>query len=242
MMTNGINLKAELDKLEHAEDRISERLFQQITDVFAKDMFAENNVIRNLKNKIKHNEIVELKSFDPAQVYKIDSIKKLSIKYRLRFLHSSLYKYEFPAEAIFKIRELERRNKTQFQDFYLLAPKEVFELGDINADPLLFVKMSDQNFYLIHHWGNDLNWLRAIKNYPLRGISEFLISVLAFAFIFQLLIPSSVMNIEPGKEIVFRLWLTTHCFIAFFAFFIFLGALCNKGFSNSDWKSKYFNS
>jgi hypothetical protein len=222
MMTNGINLKAELDKLEHAEDRISERLFQQITDVFAKDMFAENNVIRNLKNKIKNNEIVELKSFDPTQVYKIDSIKKLSIKYRLRFLHSSLYKYEFPAEAIFKIRELERRNETQFQDFYLLAPKEVFELGDINAD--------------------DLNWLRAIKNYPLRGISEFLISVLAFAFIFQLLIPSSVMNIEPGKEMVFRLWLTTHCFIAFFAFFIFLGALSNKGFSNSDWKSKYFNS
>jgi hypothetical protein len=241
MITSGINLKVELDKVEHAEESATERILQQITDVFAKDMFEESNVIKNLKSKVQNQQTIELKSFDKNQVYSIQSIQQLSIKYRLRFLHSSLYKYEFPSEAIFKIKELEKRNDVALKEFFLLAPKEAFELSDINADPLLFAKMSDDKFYLIHHWGNDLNWTRAIKYFPLRGISEFLISVLVFSFLFQMLIPTSVMHIEPGKEVMFRVWLTTHCFIAFFSLFIFLGALGKKGFSNSVWKSKYFN-
>ena len=237
----GINLKVELDKVEHGADRTSDKILQQIADIFAKDMFEENNVIRNLKNKQKTPEVIELTQFDSNRIYHLDSIQKLSIKYRLRFLHSSYYKQEFPQEAIFKIKELERKNDLHLSSFFLLAPKEVFELGDANADPLLFARLSDNTFYLIHHWGNDLHWSRALLNFPYRGIKEFLISTLLLAFLFQLCIPSSVMMIAPEKEMVFRLWLTTHCFIAFFSFFIFLGAISNKRFSNTEWRSKFFN-
>ena len=236
-MQKGINLKNQLNKVEHAETSI----LTQISEIFLQDTFAENNVLRNLRNSVIHTEEVKLVHFNDNNIYDIKSIEKLSIKYRLRFLPTKFYKYEFPAEAVLNIREIERKNDLTLKEFYILAPKEAFDLQDANADPLLFAKLSDSKFYLIHSWGNDLSKYRAIVNYPLRGISEFLISTLVFAFVFQFLIPTSVMGIAPDKVMIFRLWLTTHCFIGFFAFFILLGSLTHQQFSNSSWKSKYFN-
>jgi hypothetical protein len=138
-----------------------------------------------------------------------------------------------------KIKELEKKIGTEIQHFKILAPHEVFELKEINADPLLFAQLSDNRFYLIHKWGNDLAWYRAIINFPFRGIGTFMISMFAIAFLFQMCIPYSWVAMDAADEFNFRLWFTIHCFIGLFSFSIFLGSFTFKGFSSSVWKSKY---
>lgn len=48
--------------------------------------------------------------------------------------------------------------------FFIVAPATSFELQDRPIDPLLFCELGDDQFYLVHKWGNDLSvWRRGHK-------------------------------------------------------------------------------
>ena len=137
--------------------------------------------------------------------------------------------------------QLEKKYNTEIKDFYVLAPFSVFDLKDINKDPLLFAKIGEDKFYLIHKWGNDLNFGRSVLNFPFRSIYHFFVSNLVLAFVFSMSFPLSILNVAPENEGMMRLWFCTHCLIAFFSFFLFMGSLTFKGFSSNTWNSKYYN-
>jgi hypothetical protein len=238
MILNKVNIENELLKQrDNGQD-----LLNQFYSIFYKEKAKETNIIQRLKgikNNIE-NEIV-IDETDSHKIFTLDVIEKICVKYRLRFLHSKYFKSEFPIDAIFKIKDLEKKYNTEIKDFYVIAPFSVFDLKDINEDPLLFSKIGDDKFFFIHKWGNDLNFGRSILNFPFRSIYHFFVSNLILAFVFSMSFPLSVLNIKAEDEGMMRLWFCTHCLIAFFSFFLFMGSLTFKGFSSNTWNSKYYN-
>jgi hypothetical protein len=202
----------------------------------------DTNILNRLKTgNDDTRELVEIHEEDFENIYTIEQIKTICINYRLRFLDTKYYKYDFPYEAVVKIREFEKRYSTTIKNFRIIAPHKAFELQEQNQDPLLFAEISKNNYYLLHQWGNDLAWYRKFIYFPIRNIFTYFYSVMAAAIIFAFSIPFSWYNVEKDNEFYMRIWFSTHCFIGFFFFIIFLGAIMQTGFSSMNWKSKYMN-
>ena len=56
----------------------------------------------------------------------------------------------------FKIKSLEKTHNTNIGDFKIMAPSALFRLEKTD-DPLLFVPLGNNYYYLVHKWGNDLH-------------------------------------------------------------------------------------
>ena len=78
-------------------------------------------------------------------------------------------KNTIPEEAISQIRMIEKNHNTTLEDFKIVAPSKVFDLINYD-DPLLFVPMGNEYYYLIHKWGNDIRPLRKLPVSPIKNI------------------------------------------------------------------------
>jgi hypothetical protein len=104
------------------------------------------------------------------------AIKAICIEYGLRFLPTRFYKgalhegigpamERFKGAVHFKLPvvgspELMRgasQEAPETPQFYICAPAESFVLRPVPKDPLLFCRLSEKKFYLIHKWGSDLD-------------------------------------------------------------------------------------
>lgn len=233
-----VNIENELQKQKNRKDDF----INQVYSIFKSEEEKEEEIKSRLFKSTNKNFInIEIDKNDDRNVFTLNDIKEVSIKYRLRFLDSTHFKSEIPYPAISKIKEFEKKYEFKIQEFKILAPFGVFDLQDINQDPLLFAKLDENRFFLLHKWGNDLNVTRKFLNFPFRSIYHFFVSNLILAFVFSMSFPLSVLNVTPEQEPMMRLWFCTHCLIAFFSFSLFLGSLSFKGFSSNTWNSSYFN-
>jgi hypothetical protein len=187
-------------------------------------------------------DINTLDESDNVNLFTIKEIKTICLKYNLRFLDSSYFKAPFPYDAISKIKAFEEKYNVKIKTFKVVAPAEVFKLEDCNKDPLLFAQLADNRYYLIHQWGNDLAWYRALISYPIKSVYSYFIFMWLPAAIIAFGIPYNWLNVAPDGELSLRVWLTIHSFIALFFFTIFLGSTAHKNFSENSWDSKYYNS
>lgn len=172
------------------------------------------------------------------RVYHIDSIRTIATTYRLRFLPLKYFKPRLPKEAFEKIREFELLHDTEVTNLQILAPSKLFKLEN-QDDPLLFAPIGNGYYYLIHQWGNDLNGLRKLLVWPLRGPIELVLTMLVFSYLLTLLVPNGMFS-KQGS--------TAEFWILFFFFFkgvvgmtIFYGISMGKNFNPFIWNSKYFN-
>jgi hypothetical protein len=118
-------------------------------------------------------DINTLDESDNVNLFTIKEIKTICLKYNLRFLDSSYFKAPFPYDAISKIKAFEEKYNVKIKTFKVVAPAEVFKLEDCNKDPLLFAQLADNRYYLIHQWGNDLAWYRALISYPIKSVYSY---------------------------------------------------------------------
>lgn len=130
----------------------------------------------NAKSKMKTYE-----RFRADRVFHKNDIKNLCQNYGLRFLESRYFNGELDIELPNKIREF---SKTY--DFYvgpgnsyIAAPASSFKLQERPKDPLFFVHVGDDYYYLIHKWGKDISVLRWLANLPVRT-SIIKLTILAF--------------------------------------------------------------
>jgi hypothetical protein len=238
-MFHHINLQREL---ENERSKYGD-IMDEVADLLKKSAEQDEEILQRLKKP--KGELLDLDMLDESdkdKVFSLYQIKRICVKYRLRFLDSTYFKSEFPYEAIQKIKQFENKYQVKVEKFKIVAPDDVFDLEDVNKDPLLFAQLSDGKYYLIHKWGQDLAWYRSILYYPIRSIYTYFNSIWVLAALFSFAIPFSWLQVEKSNEITMRLWLTIHCFIAFFFFILFLASTTNKNFSENNWKSKYFNS
>ena len=139
---------------------------------------------------------IELEKLDAGyggNVFKIEDIKNLCIKYRLRFLKSQHFAGHLDIEVFAKLKEFSKETNTEITDgnlerkFYILAPDESFtlkanRLPRISDDPAIFYKIDDSHYRLIHKWGADFTPLRYLKGLMWRNGT--LTYFLTFAMIF----------------------------------------------------------
>jgi hypothetical protein len=180
---------------------------------------------------------------DATRIFDKASIRAMCVKYRLRFLDAGLFKGELPAQAIHAVRQLERQAGEPLRSFKVMAPAERFRLTDSEVDPLLFVPLGEDRYYLVHKWGKDLRWYRSLLGWPFRSPVQLGAMVLAVALVLTCLMPTKLITMDPGAgfwgahRILFLFW-STMVVTSFtvFGWFAFFGQ-----FSTQAWNSKYFN-
>lgn len=230
MNFNTVDLEEKLQKLKQKESK--------------KDLLSEvNSILKGAKN---HDEVVLEKlntpseellldesNLDEGNIYTLEQVKKLCIKYRLRFLDSSVFKGEIPFEAISKIKDLEKELNQPLSNFKIVAPKELFKLEDKDSDPLLFLKLSNNRYYLIHKWGGELNVFRSLLAWPLRSFMNMFKFLIGVAVVFSLLVPTPSWDVFA--------FLVVHTFIAICGIACMLVFSLRENFSTTEWDSKYLS-
>ena len=185
------------------------------------------------KNNDKYNQL-KFDKMESKNIFHKDTIKKICVRYRLRFLDSNLFKGEYPKNITRIITDLESKHDTSLSNFKIMAPSKLFKIKSPD-DPILFVPIGNDYFYLVHKWGKEFNKLRKLMVLPFKNIDNLTIfSILVsifFALVGKLVMPSLTSS---EVFILFLFLVKGFIFIFFYMFF-----LTRRNFSESNWNSKY---
>lgn len=239
MLLRKTNIREKLNSEKSKDVLIHKNTLEQVYRILAKD----NEESVRIENTIATGKVIPANAFnfdllETSRIYHINEIKNICIDYRLRFLESKYFKGEIPAEAISKIKSLEKDHDIELKGFKIIAPSKLFKLED-KDDPLLFAPIGNQYFYLIHQWGNDLHPLRKMMMWPFKNIVNLAALVLCISFLVTLMVPSGLFS---KSDSAMEFWI-----IYFFMFkciasvVIFYGFALGKNFNPVIWNSKYFN-
>lgn len=232
-----VNLEKQLI-LEKTRER---RLIDSAHQILAQSEERDADVLHRLKHP-DQSQTVSLTAADEERVFTQDQIRNICIRYRLRFLDSGHFKSEFPYEAISRIHAFEQQYDTRIGTFRIVAPDRMFDLENINKDPLLFAELADGRYYLIHKWGEDLRWHRRLLAWPLQRFSNYFIAMWAVCFLGSFLLPTQLLHVfNVESEIYLRIWFMIHLFIGLAGVSLWLAFSYDKRFSDMQWDSKYYN-
>ncbi|WP_370480087.1 hypothetical protein [Tamlana flava] len=215
-------------------------ILQQVQEVLAQDFAHETsiqNALADNTTNLEHNTL-NLDLLETNRIFHIEDIKNICITYRLRFLESHLFKNDIPAEAIRKIKQMEKAHNTTLGGFKIMAPSKLFRLENYD-DPLLFAPIGNGYYYLIHKWGKDLSVWRKWLMYPFRNLDTIIVSTVVAAILIALSFPESYYH--PDYKT------TQFIFLCFFWFkvigfcLIFFGVSRGKNFNSAIWDSRYVN-
>lgn len=228
--------------------KISQTRNKRIT---SQDLLAEIHRIweendhktKQIKQELNSGDSGDINHFDidlldSSRIYHLRDIEKICIEYRLRFLHSSFFKAEIPAEAISEIKKLERQHQTRLKNFKIIAPSKLLKLENAD-DPLLFAPMGNDYFYLIHSWGNDLHPLRKILMWPFRSLEHFVFVLLFGSLLLAFLVPDGLFSPKQSTTEFIMIFFFIFKWVAGLA--IFYGVKYGKNFNSAIWQSRYYN-
>lgn len=235
MNFNTVDLKNELQKIKRKSnvDVLEVDVLEEVQQILNEDLEKEAIISEKIQGKNYRKGQYDLTKFDPENIYTVDQIRKICIKYRLRFLDSKAFIGEIPAEAILKVKALEKELGHPVDGFKIVAPKKLFELEDKDSDPLLFLQLSDNTFYFIHKWGGELNRFRALLAAPLRSFMSMFWTLLGVALLFSLTIPTASIDVF--------FFLFVHSFIAICGITCMIIFMIRENFSDAEWDSKFFS-
>mgnify|MGYP007131863746 FL=1 len=170
------------------------------------------------------------------KIYHLDQIREVCIQYRLRFLDIKYFKNDLPESAHQAIQDIETIHGTVLADFKVMAPSVLFRL-ERKDDPLLFVPMGNNYYYLVHKWGNDLHPLRKLLMWPFKNIWNLLLTVLAVSWVATEMTPMGLFTKTPDGASYWMLYF--FMFKAIASIVLFYGFALSKNFNPAMWNSKY---
>ena len=141
-------------------------------------------------------------------------------------------------EAIDKIQALEKDHKTEVKHMKIVAPSKLFKLKNAD-DPLLFVPIGNDYYYLIHKWGNDLHPLRRLMMWPFKNIVTSILSILLLSLLLTAMMPLGLFNSQPNSSDFLLIFLFMFKSIA--AIVIYYAFAAGKNFNRAIWDSSYYN-
>jgi hypothetical protein len=212
---------------------------KEIEGIFIAEEQQDAKIGQRLKaeNACKLNTL-DFDLLESKKIYHIRHIKEICIDYRLRFLDSNYFKGDIPQQAISKIKQLEKEHGTNLNGFKIVAPSKLFKLKD-KDDPLLFVPLGNDYFYLIHKWGNDLHPMRKVLMWPFKSIVNLTLLVFITSYFVALMFPLGLFTKTISG---YEFWiLFFFMFKMLAAVVIFYGIAKGKNFNPAIWNSKYFN-
>tara|TARA_B100001939_G_scaffold264160_1_gene231391 strand:+ start:1198 stop:1878 length:681 start_codon:yes stop_codon:yes gene_type:complete len=196
---------------------------------------------KELKDLINHLNINSFNSFDfekldANKIYSINTIKRVCIDYRLRFLDIKYFKNKVPNEVYQKINSLEKVHNTKVGEFKIMAPSALFRLEKTD-DPLLFVPLGNNYYYLVHKWGNDLHPFRKLSMWPFKNIWNLLFAILLFSFLVTEITPITLFTKSPNTSSYWMLLF--FMFKAIASVVLYFGFALGKNFNPAIWNNKY---
>ena len=206
-----------------------------IKDIWEKEDLKKNRIANSLNDKNNKNfNKMKFENMETKNIFHKDTIKSICVQYRLRFLDSNLYKGDYPDNITKVISDIEKKHETTLNNFMIMAPSKLFKIKSPD-DPILFVPIGNDYFYLVHKWGKEFNKLRKLMVLPFKNIDNLTIfSILVsifFALVGKLVMPSLTSS---EVFILFLFLVKGFIFIFFYMFF-----LTRRNFSESNWNSKY---
>ena len=225
-------LKKDRDRLLTSQD-----LKAIIKRIFDQKEASKTRIKSKLDNK--NTSFVNSLIFDDLdmdKIFHIDSIEKLCINYRLRFLDTHLFKVDYPHELYSIIPELEDAHETQLENFKIMAPSKLFRLK-AKEDPLLFAPIGNGYYYLVHKWGDDLKIFRRLFVWPFKNVNTLIFTSILLSLV-STAIGSVIFNKLSDTQlfVIFIFNIKTFVFITFYLLF-----MMRKNFNESIWDSKYKN-
>ena len=237
MLMNRLNIEKKLLS-ERRKFKSETAILEEIKAIFSENEIERNQIISNLKKKgsTKLNKL-QFDLLETNKIFHLEQIKTICIDYRLRFLDSSLFKNNIPEEAISEIRKIEKNHDTTLEGFRIVAPSKAFHLLNYD-DPLLFVPIGNEYYYLIHKWGNDMHPLRKLLVLPVKNLWNFMLFSIVLSIIVAFLVPTNNLSKSvPLAPIIVFLF----AFKSIIAIFLYYFFMMGKNFNEEIWQRKYYN-
>lgn len=226
-------------KLLRERDRSSDSvdILAQFHRVLAEDAKREDRITTTLQ--AEGNENFNTFDFDKLEFIRIfheDTIRKICIDYRLRFLDTHFFKGKIPQEGISEIKRLEREHNIPLSGFKIIAPSKMFVLNKTD-DPLLFAPMGNGYHYLIHKWGKDLHPFRKLMMWPFKSFENLIFTIFLSSALVTMLIPDGLFAKKQSfsQDIMVFFFM----FKSIAAVVIFYGFSSGKNFNTAIWQSKF---
>jgi hypothetical protein len=238
MLINRRNLETEL-LLERNKSKSEEDFMTEVYKIFDSNSQHKQEIDKQLSTESStKSNVFNLDLLETDKIFHIDQIKKVCVDYRFRFLGSHLFKSEIPEEAISKIRDFESAHQTRLSGFKIAAPSKLFHLNNYD-DPLLFVPLGNNYFYLLHKWGNDVNPFRKAIVRPLRNLGSFTLALVLLSLLVTAITPENILGKSTSgffQMIVFLFTLKSFMGLAlYYAFWQ------GKNFNEHIWNQEYYN-
>ena len=173
------------------------------------------------------------------RLFHVDQIRKICIDYRLRFLDFNFFKGGVPDEAYTKLKEFELNHPDLDLNIKMMAPTKLFQLENYD-DPLMFVSLGNNYYYLIHKWGNDMSYFRKMFMWPFKNFYNILIYIAIISLLFTTFVPDGIFFYKNNPEIQFFV-VFLFMFKSLAAIFIYFGFAMGKNFNENIWNSKFYN-
>lgn len=238
-MFEGVDLEKELLD---GNDVLSQELFlNQAKALLNEDARTDAQALSQIRESNGTLNELQIDRLDPSRVIHIDDIERLCVTYRLRFLDSKYFKGDIPQVALARVRRLQNDHQAELKGFKIIAPSGLFRLEDPNKDPMLLVPLTEDRFYLVHKWGNDMKWYRKLISYPVRDVYSMGLTVLAVSLLIALALPKAWLVQDPEQSAFsMRYFIFLYSAVAISAMCTFLGFQFAKNFSSALWDSRYF--
>ncbi len=219
------------------KDITSDTILQEVQDILSKVDSDQARIAENLATKsatVSNQFNFDL--LETSEIYSIRHIKKIAIDYRLRFLDSQYFKGEIPQEALSKIRSLEKKHGLELKGYKILAPSRLFKLKDPD-DPILFVPINNDYYYLIHKWGNDLHPFRKAFMWPYKSMGNLLVFILLLSYLLTLIVPHALFSkTSSTAQFLIIYFFMVKSVVAMVVYYAFAKG---KNFSPAVWNSRF---
>ncbi|WP_461533694.1 hypothetical protein [Sinomicrobium sp.] len=237
MVLHRVNLEQKLKEYKDGKSHNPD-LLKQVKNILEKEHQKDLHITQKLNRGSSISHTLDFEKLETDKIFHISHIKQICTDYRLRFLDSKYFKGTFPQEALSEIKTLERLHQTTLSGFKIVAPARLFRLENAD-DPLLFVPLGNDYYYLVHKWGNDLHPLRKWLMYPFKNLFTLFVLMVVISIAVTALTPLKWFTPHPEAWhfwLLFLFVLKSLCGITFFYAFA-----RGKNFNGLAWNSKYYN-
>ena len=209
-------------------------------DALNEEVYQEHIIQAVLQQPAAKAQKTYPKSVPPEMVFGEAEIKRVCVRYRLRFLEASQFTAPLPYEALRRIKTYQKRSGQAFESFRIVAPADAFHLPDCTEDPLLFADLGMGRYALIYKWGNDLHPFRSLRFFPQRSFKTMALTVFMAALLITAFLPLAYARLYAGEQASYAQ--------AAFAAWAFVGVGASvacfmlrkfKGYSSDLWKRPF---
>lgn len=130
MLLERIDLQRKLTCLRKKEMQ-EQALLEEVEKILKENVDKEAEILQRISEGDPddvHGNNFNFDLLESGRIFHLSQIKKICIKYRLRFLSTKYFKGELPPEAISAVRELEEIHEQKLQGFKIVAPAKYLDL------------------------------------------------------------------------------------------------------------------